>query len=206
MLKIAHCINTVAKLTKVPKEWGVEVDVRYDPGRDRLYLNHELVSGGGEWLDEYLKKFRHTFIIFNIKDTGTEFRCLELAKHFKIPPSHYFLLDVENPFLLKIKLQKPEFKKVQSVAVRFSELEPIEAVELFRGVVDWVWIDVPTQLPLTPHIVKKLKGFKTCLVSPEAWSRSQDIRPYLKKMKHLRFWPDAVMVDLEYAQEYQTDM
>lgn len=183
MIKIAHRINKIADLNKVDPAWGVEIDVRYTPHTDRLYLNHDL--GPGEDMEKYLRHFKHAFIIFNIKDSGTEMRCIELAKKYKISPDKYFLLDVEHPFLMKIKLGKPGFKGIHSVAVRYSELEPIEFVEQFRGVVDWVWIDTPTRIPIDKKILKRLKGFKHCLCSPEFWGW---------ETKKLLFQPDAIML------------
>ena len=56
-----------------------------------------------------------------------------------------------------------------SIAVRFSEDEPIESVQNYSGIVDWVWINTNTTLPVTSQNYQILQNFKTCLVYPERW-------------------------------------
>src|SRR3989344_5926995 len=161
MIKIAHRINTIKDLKKIPKERGVEIDVRHNTKNDKIYLNHD--PGKGEDLEKYLKNFKHAFIIFNIKEAGIEQRCINLAKKYNVPKSKYFLLDVEFPYLYRASRKEG----VKEIAVRFSETEPIEMTLKQRGLVNWVWIDTNTKLPLDKKVVKKLKGFRTCLVSPD---------------------------------------
>lgn len=193
MLKIAHRINTAKELSKIPKEWGVEVDVRHDNRTDTLYLNHD--PGVGENLEKYLKKFKHAFIIFNIKEAGTEQACIDLAKKYNIPKSKYFLLDVEFPYLYRASRKEG----VKEIAVRFSEAEPIEFALAQKGFVNWVWIDTNTKLPLYTSVVKKLSQFKACLVSPDRWGRPEDIPKYREAIKKLKFKLDAVMVGFEHG-------
>ena len=193
MIKIAHRINTIKDLKKIPKEWGVEIDVRHNTKNDKIYLNHD--PGKGEDLEKYLKNFKHAFIIFNIKEAGIEQRCINLAKKYNVPKSKYFLLDVEFPYLYRASRKEG----VKEIAVRFSETEPIEMTLKQRGFVNWVWIDTNTKLPLDKKVVKKLKGFRTCLVSPDRWHRPKDIATYRKKMEKLNFHPDAIMIGFEYA-------
>ncbi len=66
---------------------------------------------------------------------------------------------------------------------------------LLKRTVDWVWIDTITRLPITGEIVKKLSGFKTCLVCPGRWGRPEEIPRYQEQMSALGFRPDAVMTD-----------
>lgn len=188
---IIHRINRIEQLIKIPKKYGVEIDVRgYG---DKLLLNHDPIDDPKKYdeLEEYLKNFKHDFIIFNLKEAGYENRVIALAQKYKI--NDYFFLDVEFPYLYRAT-RKDDFKKI---AVRFSEAEPIEAVEAQiingKALVDWVWIDTNTKLPLTKDIVKRLKPFKTCLVCPDRWGRPEDIVPYIKQMKKLSFSPDVVM-------------
>ena len=51
----------------------------------------------------------------------------------------------------------------------------------FKGLVDWVWIDTFTKLPLNQNAIKILKNFKTCLVCPDRWERQEDIALSLQK-------------------------
>lgn len=192
MIKIAHRINTINELIKIPKDWGVEIDVRHDNRTGKLYLNHD--PGKGEFLEKYLKHFSHNFIIFNIKETGIENRCIELAIEFGIPQDNYFLLDIEFPYLYRAAMKN----YIRQIAVRYSEVEPIEAALKFKRLVDWVWIDTNTKLPLDLNIKKRLSGFKTCLVSPDCWGRPNDIPIHRRKLDKLGFNMDAVMVDFEH--------
>ena len=67
MITIIHRINDSASLSKVPKEFGVEVDIRNEG--ERLILNHE-PYGKGELFSDYCKNFEHAFMIANVKTEG----------------------------------------------------------------------------------------------------------------------------------------
>ena len=212
---ICHRVNTIEKLKRIPEKYGVEIDVRFDTGSGRLYLHHDNQSGKSleacAFLDDYLKHYHHRFVIFNIKDTGTEQACIDLAAQFNIPKENYFLLDVEFPYVFYATrdTDRAGNKKVpvREIAIRYSEAEPIEQALVFKRdrnsptkpIVDWVWIDTNTVLPLDKNIVTQLEGFLTCLVCPERWGRPQDIEQYAQKIKALNFKLDAVMTALEYA-------
>lgn len=200
---IIHRINKTKQLMKIPHEYGVEIDVRgYG---DKMLLNHEPIDDPKKYddLEEYLKNFQHAFIIFNLKEAGYEQWVIDLAKKYGIGKEKYFLLDVEFPYLYRASRKEG----VREIAVRFSEAEPIEAVEaqMQHGnpLVDWVWIDTNTILPLTSDVVGRLKLFKTCLVCPERWGRPEDIAPYIAKMKKLNFSLDAVMTAEKYAKTWE---
>jgi len=51
---IAHRINTIEELGKIPREYGVELDLR-DFG-DRLILQHDPFKDGEDF-EEYLKHY-----------------------------------------------------------------------------------------------------------------------------------------------------
>ncbi len=192
MLKIIHRVNTIEGLEKIDPKYGVEVDLRAYDGR--LILNHEAFEDGQDF-EKYLEKYQHSFLILNIKESGIEDRVVALMKKRGI--EDYFLLDVEFPYMYKAA--KQGFRKV---AIRYSEKEPIENVLEFKDNFDWVWIDTNTKLPLDSDVVKVLKEFKTCLVCPERWGRSDDIENYVEKMKALEFEPTAVMTSLECVDRY----
>jgi hypothetical protein len=195
MLIIAHRINTIEGLKTIPKKYGVEIDVRCMG--DRLILNHEPHKEGDD-LEEYLKHYHHRFIIFNIKEAGIEEEVINLAKKYNI--KDYFLLDVEYPFIYRAT-RKMDFSKI---AIRYSEAEPIEFTLAHKKMVEWVWIDTNSVLPLDKDVVRQLKPFKTCLVCPERWGRPGDIQKYIKKMRLLNFKLDAVMTALKYAKEWES--
>lgn len=180
---ITHRINTIEQLKKIPQQYGVEIDIRETSGQ--LILNHE-AFGKGDLLEEYVKNYQHACIIFNIKEAGIEDTIIQMAKKYNI--EDYFLLDVEFPYLYRAARQG-----VRKIAIRYSEDECIETVLKYKGMVDWVWIDTNTKLPLTKKVIQQLEGFKTCLVCPDRWGRPQDIAVYRKKIKKLNFKLDAVM-------------
>jgi len=190
---IIHRVNSLSHLKATPLCYGVEIDVRADG--NRIILNHEPFRGG-ENLEEYLRNYKHSFIIFNIKEAGIEDKVIELAKKYNV--KDYFLLDVEFPYLYRAARDG-----VHSIAIRYSEEESIETVLRYKGMVEWVWIDTNTTLPLDRTITQKLSGFKTCLVCPERWGRPQDIPLYMRKIKELDFKLDAVMTNENYVEQWK---
>lgn len=195
MIKIIHRINTIEELKKIPEEYGVEVDIR--AFGDKLILNHEPHEGGDDFR-EYLKSYKHSFIILNIKEAGIEEEVITLMEEFGI--QDYFLLDVEYPFIYKTTRQM-KFKKV---AVRFSEAEPIEFALAHKGMLDFVWVDTNTKLPLDKEAYKKLKeaGFKIFLVCPERWGRPQDIPEYKNVMEKEGMELDGIMTSIQHVGEW----
>ncbi len=199
MLKIIHRVNTIGELKRIPKEYGVEIDIR--GFGEKLLLTHDPVDENKRYdeLESYLKNFHHALLIFNVKEAGYEERIIECAKKCHI--ENYFFLDVEFPYLFRAT--RKGFRKV---AIRYSEAEPIENVlaqkKDGKPLADWVWIDTITTLPLNRGIMKKLSGFKTCLVSPDRWDRLQDIKKYKEFMKKEGIHVDAVMTSLEHAGEW----
>ena len=63
----------------------------------------------------------------------------------------------------------------------------------FKGLVNWVWIDTFTKLPLNQNSINILKHFKTCLVCPDRWERQEDITLYKEKLQKINFRLNAVM-------------
>lgn len=156
---IQHRINTIAQLEQVPVEFGVELDLR-DCG-PRLILQHEPFSDGEDFA-LYLRRYRHGTMILNIKSERIEHRVLaELKRAGTV--KDYFFLDCSFPMIHSL-LALGEHR----IAVRFSELEPIEGPLALAGQVDWVWVDCFTRLPLDRESHARLRRhFKLCVVSPE---------------------------------------
>ncbi|HXE63509.1 MAG TPA: hypothetical protein VN519_08200 [Bryobacteraceae bacterium] len=154
----SHRVNTAAHLASVPPCYGVEVDVRDYDGC--LRLAHDPFIKG-EDLNEFLAGYRHAGIIFNTKCDGLESEIIGLARKHSI--QNYWFLDTALPTL--VQLAKAG---IRQTAVRYSEYEPLEAVLPFAGLVEWVWVDCFTRLPLNPDVWKQLRrNFKICIVSPE---------------------------------------
>lgn len=182
----AHRINKISDLVKLSTEYGVEIDVRADRGN--LILNHE-PHESGDSLEEYLKVFNHKFIIFNIKEAGIENEVKELAKKYGI--EDYFLLDVEYPFIYR-STRNDGFKKI---AIRYSEAENINFTLDHKDMVDWVWIDTNSKLPMTKEIAEKLSSFKLALVAPDRWGRPEDNKKYFNWFKENNVKLDLVMTE-----------
>jgi len=158
MLKIAHRINAIAQLQNTPTEYGVELDLR--PDGEGIIIHHDPFIKGEDF-EEWLKFYKHSFIILNTKAEGMEDRLLALMEKHQI--KDYFFLDLTLPYLIKYMK-----KGITQIAVRFSEFEPLEFVMKFAGKVEWVWVDCFTELPLNQDNYTILKKhFKLCLVSPE---------------------------------------
>lgn len=200
-----HRVNTIEKLLTIPTKYGVEIDIR--GFGNRLLLNHDPLKDEGAYdtLEDYLANYQRRGqqggIIFNTKEAGYENEILDLATKYKI--DNYFLLDVEFPYLYRATRKE----RMSQIAVRYSEAEPIEAVEAQiengQPLVDWVWIDTNTHLPLDSNTITRLSPFKTCLVCPERWGRPEDILRYAKQMQELNFTPTAVMTALDHAQTWE---
>ena len=180
---VAHRINTVERLRRLPTHWGVELDLRADSSE--LILNHDPFKGGERFVD-YLAEYRHGLLVLNIKEAGIEDEVLRLVRARGI--TDCFLLDVEFPYLYRAAR-----KGERAIAVRYTEDECIETVLKYKGRVDWVWIDTISRLPLDATVVEQLRGFKTCLVCPERWGRPQDIPAYRQQLAKLGMQIDAVM-------------
>lgn len=188
MIYIAHRINTIAELSLVPEDFGVEVDLR-DSGND-IIMTHDPFSSG-ESFEKYLQKFHHKLIILNVKSERIEFRILELLKKYKV--KNYFFLDCSFPMVYT--LNKAGEK---NIAIRFSDLEPIENVIAAKDFVKWIWIDCFSRFPVDDEIYKVIKqtGLKTCLVSPELQGRPEDLIKYVNFIRDHKMVFDATCTKL----------
>jgi hypothetical protein len=160
-----------------------------------LILHHDPYVGG-DFLEDYLDAYQHGLLVLNIKEAGIESDVLKAVRSRGI--NKHFLLDVEFPYIYRASRAGE-----RAIAIRYSEDEPIELVNHYASLVDWVWIDTNTMLPLNPEIVRQLKGMKTCLVCPERWGRPDDILEYRLKMKALDFMPTAVMTHIDLVHKWE---
>ena len=181
---IIHRINKIRELKTIDTNFGIEIDIR-TYGSD-LILNHEPFKKGDK-LEDYLNEYKHGTLIFNMKESGIEDIVLSLIKNYN-NVKDYFLLDVEFPYIFSASKNN-----LRNIAIRFSEIESINTIMKFKDLIDWVWIDTFTKLPLNQNSINILKGFKTCLVCPERWNRPEDIVQYKEKLKKINFQLNAVM-------------
>ncbi len=185
---IAHRLNKIKELKKLPKKYGAEIDLRSKGSK--IFLNHDPYKNG-DTLENYLSNYNHGTLILNIKESGIEKDVIKIAKKFKI--KSFFLLDVEIPFIFQ---NNKNINK--NISVRYSEYEPIDTAKRFVNNIGWIWIDTFSTLPLNRNIVSTLRKFKSCLVCPERWGRQKDIKSYYRKMKKINFNPTSVMTAKKY--------
>ena len=204
---IRHRINTIADLETVDVNQGVELDLRgYG---DKLFMNHDPLEAekveAGEYTDfeEYLKHWKHKGpMVLNIKEMGYENKIIALMEKYGV--KDYFFQDAEYPYIYRATRKEG----MRKVSIRFSEAEPIEYVqaqidENGEPLLDWVWIDTNTRLPITLQDVATLKKFRTCLVCPERWGRPEDIPKFIQQLKDLNFTLDAVMTAKDYVKQWE---
>jgi hypothetical protein len=183
---ISHRVNTIALLKKIPKKFGVEVDIRSIG--DALIIHHDPFIIG-EVFEEWIKLYEHGTLILNVKEEGLEQRLLELMKKYQI--EDFFFLDQSFPFL-----KKTASEGESRSAVRVSEYEDINTALSLSGMVDWVWVDCFNDFPLNLEKAEELQkaGFKLCIVSPELQGRGDisHILDFRSKIELLGIKGDAV--------------
>ena len=193
MQYIVHEVNTIEKLQKIPKNLGIEIDIRL--------LNNELVLGhdiqkNNVPLNIFLKEYDHSLIVANIKESGIEDLTFSKFEEFNI--NKFFLLDVEFPYIYK------NFKtRGNNLSLRFSELEPEFTNNTLIDKVQWLWIDSFTELPINEESVKYFKNFESCLVSPSRWGRINNIEQSFETFKKFGFFPDWIMVEIDEIIEWE---
>lgn len=192
---IAHRINTIEQLKKIPHDFGVELDLR-DKG-ERIILAHDPFTDGEDF-EEYLKHYQHGTMILNIKSERIEHAVLGLMRQYNI--KNYFFLDSSIPMMCLLADEG-----IQDIAVRFSEYESLETVLSFKGKIKWVWVDCFTKLPITKIQYDTLKksGFRLCLVSPELQGREEEIAEYKEVLKKDGIIFDAICTKYENVAQWQ---
>ena len=181
---IAHRINTIEELKKLPSEYGVELDLR-DSGNDLIIVHNPFEEG--ENFEEYLKNYHHGTMIANVKSERIEHRIIELLEKYNV--KDYFFLDSSIPMIYLLS----NMGNTNS-AVRFSEIEPIELALAMKGRAKWVWVDCFSKLPINKENYKQLKeaGYKLCLVSPELQGQDEKIEEYKKYLEDNEIVFDAI--------------
>jgi hypothetical protein len=181
---IAHRINTIEELKKIPKSYGVELDLR-DFG-NRLILQHDPFTDGEDF-EEYLKCYAHGTMILNIKSERIEHKVLELLQKYNI--KEYLFLDSSFP-MIHLLSKNGE----QNIALRFSEFEGIDTILNMKDKVRWVWVDCFSKLPIDKQNYKLLKdnGFRLCLVSPELQQQSEKLELYKQYLEKEEIIFDAI--------------
>ena len=130
---IIHRVNNFDKLSKVNKNYGVEVDVIYE--KNQLLLKHSPfdTSSGLVSLEDFLKVYDNKRIIINVKTSGIEEKIINTANKYS---DDFLLLDVEFPFIVK---NYKNFGKY--LMLRISRYESINDLQYFKNYIDWIWLD-----------------------------------------------------------------
>jgi len=166
-----HRVNTVADLSAVPDEMGIEFDLR-SSGSDVLVTHDPFTTG--PTIEEFFPHIGRRPCIFNVKTEGIEARVSELAARHGI--EDWFMLDLSVP--AAVKLARIGEKRV---AVRYSEMEPFEGAMAWKGKATWLWVDCFTRFPTEEPAWSQLAdAFKICLVSPELQAHQGDAFDRLK--------------------------
>ncbi len=153
-----HRINTLDALEGVATDHGLEFDLR-SSGND-VFITHDPFTTGPT-IEEFFPRIGPRPCIFNVKTEGIEDRVRALAAAHGI--EDYFFLDCSVPAAMKLA-RAGETR----VAVRYSEVEPIEAVLAWVGKAQWVWVDCFRDYPGDATAWTRLAAhFRLCLVSPE---------------------------------------
>lgn len=192
---IAHRINTLEDLARVPTEFGAEIDLR-DAGR-RLILAHDPFREDGLDFEDFLAEYRHGPLICNIKSERIEPRVIGCLERRGI--EDFFLLDSSFPMIHQLTSGGES-----RIALRFSEYEGLDTLENMRGRADWVWVDCLTRLPIDRRTYTALKdmGYRLCLVSPCLLDRANEIPAYKDFLERESIRFDAICLKLENAGQW----
>lgn len=177
-----HRVNSIAELEIVPEHLGIELDLRSDG--DRVIVTHDPFTDGPT-IEEYFARVRLRPCIFNVKCEGIEARVRDLAAQNGI--EDYFFLDCSVPAAVKL-WRAGETR----LAVRYSEIEPLEGVLAWKGKARWVWVDCFERYPLEePAWSQVCEAFQVCLVSPELQAHEVQTAAQLRASVQGKRW-DAV--------------
>ena len=178
---ICHRINTINELINIPKIFGIEIDLR--DRNDKIILVHDPFKDGEDF-EEFIKYYKHAFIILNVKSAGVEDKCYEILKKYNI--NNYFFLDSSIPITYEKGL-------IYNFASRFSTIEPIELSFSLDKYIKWIWIDCFNIK--YPDDYYKYNFKKTCMVSPELQKKdinNYNIINYRNDFINNKFTPDAI--------------
>lgn len=182
---IAHRINTLVELRKIPNEYGVELDLR-DSIDGNIYIQHNPFELGEDF-EKYIKEYHHGTMILNIKSERIEIKILSLLKKYNI--KKYFFLDSSFPMIYLLGKQDEK-----NVAIRISEFEGMDTARNMAGKAEWIWLDCFSRIPIGQSEFNELHdlGYKICFVSPELEGRDEDIEKYKAHLEANNMQLDAV--------------
>ena len=172
-------------MKKLPKEYGVELDLR-DDLNGRIYIQHNPFEPGEDF-EEYLKNYHHGTMILNVKSERIELKILEMLPKYDV--KSYIFLDSSFPMIWLLSNQGEK-----NIALRVSEVEGLDTPRNMAGKVEWIWVDCFSKIPIGKTEAEELKilGYKLCLGSPELEGRDEDIEIYKKTIEKIGIKFDAI--------------
>ena len=191
VLYVAHRINTIDELMSVPRNYGVEIDLR--DHKDTVVLSHDPFNLKHKVkLENYMKYYNHAFIILNIKSEGIEYKIQKIMENHSI--TNYFFLDSSFPMITKL-LHKNE----RNIAIRYSEYESIDIIRKLDYKPKFVWVDCFSSFPLTLDDYIELLKHKVivCCVSPELQGQSEKLEKYKEEMRVQHIVPSMICTKLK---------
>lgn len=196
MFFIAHRINNLDP-ESFPEADGIEFDVRDSNGR--IIVTHDPFTEGQPLEDFLYFCPPEKFYIVNIKSEGIELKILQLLKEYSI--KNFFFLDCSIPMMVKLGKQY-----TTNLAVRYSEYESIETVKKMAHLVEWVWIDTFTKIPLTQEQEQELHslGLKLCFVSPELQGQQSKVDQYIQDLENKQIKLDAVCCKTQFIDAWRS--
>ena len=120
---IAHRINAISQLKAIPKNFGIELDIRYH--ENELVLHHDPFSHhqlpNPENFTEFLSYYKcEGPLILNVKTEGIEEKCIELMNRFKI-----------KNWFFKIKFYV-FFKNIKIIDIELSDIKIINPINVLK--------------------------------------------------------------------------
>jgi len=189
MIIIKHRRNSIRSLKMTPKKFGVEIDLR--TFNKDIIVEHEPFINSTKFID-WIKYYKHKFLILNIKEERIEFHILKILKKYKI--SDYFFLDSTIPMIDTLNK-----KKFFDIALRISFYENHKSyIDLaYKNIKNkWIWLDtIDGNIPISLKQLQLLKniGYRICMVSPELPLKSRaNMNSFEKRYKAFFNYIDAI--------------
>lgn len=192
---IIHRVNNLDKLSKINKDYGVEVDVIYE--KNQLLLKHSPfdTNSGLVSLEDFLKVYDNKRIIINVKTSGIEEKIINTANKYS---DNFLLLDVEFPFIVKNYKNYGKY-----LMLRISRYESINDLQYFKNYIDWIWLDTYQSFEFNKDFINLLNLFNICLVSIERWDENYNISNFINEVSDLDLNIKAVMTDEKKVKDWE---
>ena len=185
MIVIKHRVNSIEQLKSTPTDFGVDAEIR--SYNNRIIINRDAFLDGDS-LEDYVKSFKHSFLVLDVKTEGIENKSIEIVEKAGI--KDYIFVNVPSS-----SIKKFIGRNFTKFAVRFSDMESTESLKFWEGRAQWVWVDIFRDFPLNEENAAILKkSFKVCTISPEIIGIRAGLERYRGKM--MTFKIDAVCTDL----------